>query len=89
MYVSIGQEFFVGLSKRTNRRGAEILADTFKVGFGAFDRRLYSNVKVQKRSKLDGASSTVPHNSVSSVSSVCLAGKFSGLFSGWKPVRSE
>ncbi|KAF4078448.1 hypothetical protein AMELA_G00199210 [Ameiurus melas] len=25
-----GQEFFVGLSKRTNRRGAEILADTFK-----------------------------------------------------------
>ncbi|XP_047663070.1 N(G),N(G)-dimethylarginine dimethylaminohydrolase 1 isoform X3 [Tachysurus fulvidraco] len=25
-----GQEFFVGLSKRTNQRGAEILADTFK-----------------------------------------------------------
>ncbi|XP_044288392.1 N(G),N(G)-dimethylarginine dimethylaminohydrolase 1 isoform X2 [Varanus komodoensis] len=25
-----GREFFVGLSKRTNRRGAEILADTFK-----------------------------------------------------------
>ncbi|KAK1803358.1 hypothetical protein P4O66_004021 [Electrophorus voltai] len=25
-----GAEFFVGLSKRTNRRGAEILADTFK-----------------------------------------------------------
>lgn len=28
----IGREFFVGLSKRTNQRGAEILADTFKVG---------------------------------------------------------
>lgn len=27
-----GREFFVGLSKRTNQRGAEILADTFKVG---------------------------------------------------------
>lgn len=26
-----GREFFVGLSKRTNQRGAEILADTFKV----------------------------------------------------------
>ncbi|KAJ1171330.1 hypothetical protein NDU88_003193 [Pleurodeles waltl] len=25
-----GKEFFVGLSKRTNQRGAEILADTFK-----------------------------------------------------------
>ncbi|XP_066529462.1 N(G),N(G)-dimethylarginine dimethylaminohydrolase 1 isoform X3 [Hoplias malabaricus] len=25
-----GKEFFVGLSKRTNRRGAEILADAFK-----------------------------------------------------------
>ncbi|KAL6078605.1 hypothetical protein STEG23_020841, partial [Scotinomys teguina] len=25
-----GREFFVGLSKRTNQRGAEILADTFK-----------------------------------------------------------
>ncbi|XP_063056848.1 N(G),N(G)-dimethylarginine dimethylaminohydrolase 1 isoform X3 [Engraulis encrasicolus] len=25
-----GQEFFVGLSKRTNQRGAEILADAFK-----------------------------------------------------------
>ncbi|KAI4880764.1 hypothetical protein NFI96_027236 [Prochilodus magdalenae] len=25
-----GREFFVGLSKRTNRRGAEILADVFK-----------------------------------------------------------
>ncbi|KAM6458619.1 N(G),N(G)-dimethylarginine dimethylaminohydrolase 1 isoform X2 [Python bivittatus] len=25
-----GREFFVGLSKRTNHRGAEILADTFK-----------------------------------------------------------
>ncbi|XP_077189249.1 N(G),N(G)-dimethylarginine dimethylaminohydrolase 1 isoform X3 [Paroedura picta] len=25
-----GREFFVGLSNRTNRRGAEILADTFK-----------------------------------------------------------
>ncbi|KAL7859070.1 hypothetical protein SRHO_G00142170 [Serrasalmus rhombeus] len=25
-----GREFFVGLSKRTNRRGAEILADAFK-----------------------------------------------------------
>ncbi|XP_076852482.1 N(G),N(G)-dimethylarginine dimethylaminohydrolase 1-like [Brachyhypopomus gauderio] len=25
-----GTEFFVGLSKRTNQRGAEILADTFK-----------------------------------------------------------
>lgn len=30
----IGREFFVGLSKRTNQRGAEILADTFKVGKG-------------------------------------------------------
>lgn len=29
---TIGREFFVGLSKRTNQRGAEILADTFKVG---------------------------------------------------------
>lgn len=27
-----GREFFVGLSKRTNQRGAEILADAFKVG---------------------------------------------------------
>ncbi|CAH6777160.1 Ddah1 [Phodopus roborovskii] len=26
-----GREFFVGLSKRTNQRGAEILADTFKI----------------------------------------------------------
>lgn len=26
-----GREFFVGLSKRTNQRGAEILADAFKV----------------------------------------------------------
>lgn len=26
-----GREFFVGLSRRTNQRGAEILADTFKV----------------------------------------------------------
>uniref|UniRef100_S4RRS1 Uncharacterized protein n=1 Tax=Petromyzon marinus TaxID=7757 RepID=S4RRS1_PETMA len=25
-----GREFFVGLSKRTNQRGAEILADTFR-----------------------------------------------------------
>ncbi|XP_010122978.1 PREDICTED: N(G),N(G)-dimethylarginine dimethylaminohydrolase 1-like, partial [Chlamydotis macqueenii] len=25
-----GREFFVGLSRRTNQRGAEILADTFK-----------------------------------------------------------
>ncbi|GLD75226.1 N(G),N(G)-dimethylarginine dimethylaminohydrolase 1 isoform X1 [Lates japonicus] len=25
-----GREFFVGLSKRTNQRGAEILADAFK-----------------------------------------------------------
>lgn len=31
-----GREFFVGLSKRTNQRGAEILADTFKVGEGSF-----------------------------------------------------
>lgn len=29
----LGYEFFVGLSKRTNQRGAEILADAFKVGF--------------------------------------------------------
>lgn len=28
-----GREFFVGLSKRTNQRGAEILADAFKVIF--------------------------------------------------------
>ncbi|TNN44187.1 N(G),N(G)-dimethylarginine dimethylaminohydrolase 1 [Liparis tanakae] len=27
-----GREFFVGLSKRTNQRGAEILADAFKLG---------------------------------------------------------
>jgi dimethylargininase len=32
----IGREFFVGLSKRTNQRGAEILADTFKVGEVSF-----------------------------------------------------
>lgn len=30
-FLSVGQEFFVGLSKRTNQRGAEILADVFKV----------------------------------------------------------
>lgn len=30
-----GQEFFVGLSKRTNQRGAEILADAFKVSLHA------------------------------------------------------
>lgn len=28
-----GREFFVGLSKRTNQRGAEILADAFKVSY--------------------------------------------------------
>lgn len=27
-----GREFFVGISSHTNRRGAEVLADTFKVG---------------------------------------------------------
>lgn len=26
-----GREFFVGISSHTNRRGAEVLADTFKV----------------------------------------------------------
>lgn len=32
-FYSSGREFFVGLSKRTNQRGAEILADAFKVSF--------------------------------------------------------
>lgn len=27
-----GREFFVGISSHTNRRGAEVLADTFRVG---------------------------------------------------------
>ena len=27
-----GREFFVGISSYTNHRGAEVLADTFKVG---------------------------------------------------------
>lgn len=31
LFFSSGREFFVGLSKRTNQRGAEILADAFKV----------------------------------------------------------
>lgn len=37
-----GREFFVGLSKRTNQRGAEILADAFKVSvdYGAGLRKL-------------------------------------------------
>lgn len=30
-FLILGREFFVGLSRRTNQRGAEILADTFKV----------------------------------------------------------
>lgn len=29
-----GKEFFVGLSAHTNQRGAEVLADTFKVRLG-------------------------------------------------------
>lgn len=28
-----GREFFVGISSHTNRRGAEVLADTFRVRF--------------------------------------------------------
>lgn len=48
-----GREFFVGLSKRTNQKGAEILADAFKVSGSSVGWEIVLFLIEQKRQMSD------------------------------------
>lgn len=42
-----GREFFVGISAHTNHRGADVLADTFRVRFSKDGRRLVARLTTE------------------------------------------
>lgn len=59
-----GREFFVGISAHTNHRGADVLADTFRVRFSKDGRRLVARLTPELES---GSAVGVPVRTHSSV----------------------